>query len=89
MNLSRDYVSPVITEIIKLLLEPDTQTANSIFFILRPIPVTATSHHALQLTHAAGMLSALVYNERAATGSKTWERGEELFGEVLHIHACC
>lgn len=82
-SLSRDYASPVITGIIKLL-EPDTQTANSILFILCPAPMTATSHHALQLAHAAGMLSALVHNEQAATGSRTWGRGEELFGEASH-----
>lgn len=73
-NLSRDYVSLVITEKIKLLLEPDTQKANSIFFfIFCSIPMTATSHHTLQLAHAAGMLSALVHNEWAATESRTWE----------------
>lgn len=43
------------------------------FFIFCSIPMTATSHHTLQLAHAAGMLSALVHNEWAATESRTWE----------------
>lgn len=51
--------------------------------------MTATSHHTLQLAHAAGMLSALVHKEQAATDSRTWGRGEELFGEVSGILACC
>ena len=45
--------------------------------------MTATSHHALQLAHAAGMLSALVHTERAAIDSRTWGKGEELFGDCL------
>lgn len=59
------------------------------FFILCPITMTATSHHALQLAHAAGMLSGLVCNEQTAKESRTWGRGEELLGEAAHILACC
>lgn len=51
--------------------------------------MTATSHHALQLTHAAGMLSGLVCNEQTAKESRTWGRGEELLREAAHIPACC
>lgn len=54
------------------------------FFIFCPIATTATSHHALQLAHTAGMLSALVHNERAATESRTWGRGENYL-ERYHI----
>lgn len=46
--------------------------------------MTATSHHALQLAHTAGMLSALVHNERAATESRTWGRGENYL-ERYHV----
>lgn len=88
-NLSRGYVLLVITEIIKLLLEPDTQTANSIFFYF--LFNTNDSYQPSRITISSccrnAFCSGAESNEWTATESRTWGRGEELFGGVSHILA--